>query len=312
MSFFDLQVNGYAGADFNGDQLTDEDLQRAVEQLRADGVAGILATIITDELDAMCRRLARLAKARQQDAELRRLIYGFHIEGPFLNSQPGYIGAHPVAAACDADPEKMRRLLDAAEGATQIVTLAPERDPGLRLTRSLADQGIVVSAGHCNPSRDELQAAIDQGLTMFTHLGNGCPIQLPRHDNILQRVLHFASRLWIGWIADGVHIPHFALGNYLRAAGGDRSFVVTDAISAAGLGPGQFRLGSQTVVVDEQLATWAADRSHLVGSASTMCQAATHLREQLQLSEPQIRDLTWTNPRRAIGLPEQPVEPQTA
>ncbi len=197
----------------------------------------------------------------------------------------------------------MRRLLDAAEGATRIVTLAPERDPGLRLTRWLADQGVVVSAGHCDPSRDQLQAAIDQGLTMFTHLGNGCPLQLPRHDNIIQRVLHFASQLWIGWIADGVHVPHFALGNYLRAAGWERSFIVTDAISAAGLGPGQFRLGEQTVVVDEQLATWAADRSHLVGSASTMLQSAAQLREQLQLTERQVRDLTWTNPRRAIGLP---------
>ena len=69
----------------------------------------------------------------------------------------------------------MKRLLDAAGGLTRIVTLAPERDAGNRVTRFLAEQGVRVSAGHCNPSLDELRASIDAGLSLFTHLGNGCP-----------------------------------------------------------------------------------------------------------------------------------------
>jgi N-acetylglucosamine-6-phosphate deacetylase len=302
MPFFDLQVNGYAGADFNGDRMTDEQLQQACQRLRTDGVAGILATVITDELPAMCRRLARLAAARRQDPGVAELIRGFHIEGPFLNPQRGFIGAHPPHAACPADRDKMEQLMEAAGGATRLVTLAPECDPGLRVTRWLADQGIVVAAGHCNPTLDQLKAAIDQGLTMFTHLGNGCPLELHRHDNIIQRALHYASRLWIGWIADGVHVPLFALSNYLRTAGIERSFVVTDAISAAGLGPGEFQLGGQTVFVDQQLATWSLDRSHLVGSASTMPQSVANLRQHLGLDDPQIRRLTWDNPRQAIGI----------
>jgi N-acetylglucosamine-6-phosphate deacetylase len=108
--------------------------------------------------------------------------------------------------------------------------------------------------------------------------------------------------LWIGWIADGVHVPLFALGNYLRSAGLERCFVVTDAISAAGLGPGEFRLGDQTVIVDQQLATWSADRSHLVGSASTMPQSVANLRQHLGLDQNQIRRLTWDHPRKAIGI----------
>ena len=127
--YFDLQVNGYAGADFNGDQLTDDQLLEACRRLRDDGVAGILATVITDEIPAMCRRLARLARARQQHAPVRELICGFHIEGPFLNAQPGYVGAHRPDATCDADRDKLQQLLDAAGGAARVVTLAPERDP---------------------------------------------------------------------------------------------------------------------------------------------------------------------------------------
>ena len=149
--------------------------------------------------------------------------------------------------------------------------------PGMQVTRMLARQGIVVSAGHCDPSLDQLDAAIDAGLSMFTHLGNGCPLQMHRHDNVIQRALSRSQQLWLGFIADGVHVPFFALQNYLRAASFERCFVVTDAISAAGQGPGTYRLGEQTVVVDEQLATWAEDRSHLMGSAGTMPRTAANL-----------------------------------
>jgi len=184
----------------------------------------------------------------------------------------------------------------------RIVTLAPERDAGSKVTRFLADQGICVSAGHCNPTLDELQAAIEAGLTMFTHLGNGCPLSMHRHDNIVQRVLSLSEQLRIGFIADGVHVPFPALGNYLRAAGSERAFVVTDAIQAAGLGPGKFKLGAQEVVVDESLATWSADRSHLVGSAGTMPMTADNLRVHLGMTDEEIRRLTYDNPRAAIGL----------
>jgi len=77
---------------------------------------------------------------------------------------------------------------------------------------------------------------------------------------------------------------------------------VADAIAAAGRGPGVFQLGSQQVVVDEHLATWSADRQNLVGSASTMPAVANHLRDELGLSDSEIRKLTFENPQRAIGL----------
>lgn len=302
MPFFDLQVNGYAGVDFNSDQTSDGEFARACQQLKEHNVAGILATVITDEIDLMCQRIRRIAEARERIEDVAQMIQGLHIEGPFLNEQPGFIGAHPVASACPADPDKMERLLDAARGTVRLVTLAPERDAGLRVTRMLSSRGIVVSAGHCDPSLPQLEAAVDAGLSMFTHLGNGCPLQLHRHDNIIQRALHLSDRLAIGFIADGVHVPYPALKNYLRCAGTDRCFVVTDAISAAGLGPGEFQLGDQTVVVDQQLATWAPDRSHLMGSAGIMPRSAENLATELGLSSTDVQRLTWHNPRQAIGL----------
>jgi N-acetylglucosamine-6-phosphate deacetylase len=141
---------------------------------------------------------------------------------------------------------------------------------------------------------------MDSGLTMATHLGNGCPLKMHRHDNIIQRVLNLADGLWIGFIADGVHVPWHALKNYLRLAGDDRAFVVTDAIQAAGLGAGEYRLGEQTVIVQDDLSTWSADRSHLVGSAATMPNVAMNLRCQLGLDVDSVDRLTRINPTRAL------------
>ena len=301
-TFFDLQVNGYAGVDFNQDGLQAGDLHHACERLEADGVGGFLATIITDDLEAMCRRLSTLAALRERDPIAQRLIAGFHIEGPFLNETEGYRGAHPRDAIRPAGLESMTRLLDAAAGLARIVTLAPERDDGFAVTRMLAARGVVVSAGHTDATLEELRGAIDAGLSMFTHVGNGCPMHLHRHDNIVQRALSLADRLWLCFIADGAHVPFVALGNYLRIAGEDRAVIVSDAIAPAGLGPGRYTLGRWDIVVGDDMVPRAPNRSHFVGSGITMGQSADNLRQALDLPDATVRRLTNGNPRSVIGV----------
>ena len=303
MGFFDLQVNGYGGVDFNGDDLDPACVDAVCARLAGEGVDGILVTIITDFLPAMEARLKRLVELRGSIPSLRQIMRGFHIEGPFINPAEGYRGAHLEDAVIMADKSAMQRLLDASNGLTRVVTLAPEQDPGLGITRMLARSNIVVSAGHTNASLDELRAAIDSGLTMFTHLGNGCPPNLPRHDNILNRVLSLRERLWVCFIADGAHIPYFALKNYLDLVGIDKSIVVTDAISAAGLGPGSYRLGRWELKIGEDGIARSLDGSHMVDSTTTMKESLTNLTEKLGLGEESAWMLVDGNPRRAIGEP---------
>jgi len=304
--YVDPQVNGYAGVDFNAGELTAEAMHTACARLREAGVAGFLPTVVTAPLDAMAARLARLAELRQADPLVRELVWGIHLEGPFISAKPGYVGAHLASAVRPANLPDMDRLLDASDGLTRIVTLAPERDEGLQVTRHLAERGITVAAGHCDPSLEKLRAAIDAGLSMFTHLGNGCPAQLHRHDNIIQRALSLSDRLWISFIVDGVHIPFPALGNYLRSANLERCVAVTDAILAAGQGPGRYTINGQSFQVGEDLVPRSADGSHFVGSATTMPRMVDHLRCQLRLTEDDIRQLTSTGPRRILGN-KQPV-----
>ena len=297
--YFDLQVNGYAGVDFNGDDLSADSLHAACVALQRDGVAGTLATVITEHVPNMCDRLRRLATLRAKDELARQIIAGFHVEGPFINETPGYRGAHPPDAIRPADVDAAKRLVDAGDALVKLVTLAPERDCGHRVTAWLASQSVAVAAGHCDPSLDELKASLDAGLILFTHLGNGCPMLLPRHDNIIQRALSLADRLTCCFIADGVHVPTFALRNYLNIAGIDRCCVVTDAMSAAGLGPGRYRLSRWEVVVGDDLAARAPDGSHLVGSAMTMPQNRANLLS-MGLSDRDCDALLIHNPRRAL------------
>jgi N-acetylglucosamine-6-phosphate deacetylase len=299
---FDLQVNGYHGADFCSTELTLEDCAHACSSLAEDGVDGILATVITDTVDAMCRKLARLVQFRDADPQIAAMIRGFHIEGPFLNAAPGYIGAHPPECVVPANVEDMDRLLDAAGGLTQIVTLAPENDPGFATTRFLAGCSVTVSAGHCDTPMETLRGSIDNGLSMMTHLGNGCPVDLPRHDNMIQRALSLSDRLMIGYIPDGAHVDFFALKNYLQVSGPAHSFMVTDAISAAKLGPGTYDLSGAPVEIDEHGVARRPGSPNLAGSTVTMPQVRKDLAEQLGFSDTEIRLLIDINPRRAIGI----------
>src|SRR5436853_6795529 len=97
--YVDLQVNGYADVDFNADELSAERVSDVCRRLRDEGVQGILATVITADHDAMCRRLANICRVREADPAIAMMIWGIHIEGPFLNETAGYVGARAAEFA---------------------------------------------------------------------------------------------------------------------------------------------------------------------------------------------------------------------
>ena len=127
-------------------------------------------------------------------------------------------------------------------------------------------------------------------------------MQLHRHDNIIQRALSLSDRLWLCFIADGVHVAFPALGNYIRAAGVDRCIAVTDAISPASLGPGRYTLSRWDLVIGDDMVARAPDGSHLVGSAITMPQTAHNLEKFCKLTQDDVEKLTSVNPRQALGI----------
>lgn len=301
---FDLQINGYAGVDFCSLDLSGEEMRRACEALAADGIEGILATIITDSVDRLCSKLDAMVRFRESDPLIASMVRGFHVEGPFLNPAPGYIGAHPPDCVVPANPDDAARILEAGQGLVRLVTLAPEFDERFDTVRFLSGQGATVSAGHCDPDLDTLKGAIDAGLSMITHLGNGCPVVLPRHDNFIQRVLALSDRLWVCFIPDGAHVPFFALKNYLRLVGVERAIFTSDAIVAAGLGPGTYDLSGSPIEVDEAGVARRPGSPNLAGSTIRGFQVVKNLRDELGLDEEEVARVYRRNPLKALGLAE--------
>ena len=299
-NYIDLQVTGYAGVDFNALDLTIDEFVSATDRLASDGTHRFLPTLITAPWEHMVQKIDQIASWIDRGEVAKSQVFGLHLEGPFLNPEDGYIGAHPKDAAVPATIDKAKQLIDYGRGLVRVVTLAPEVDPDGLVTRFLSDKGIVVAAGHSNASRDQLCCAIDQGLQLYTHLGNGCPSNLPRHDNIIQRVLSLSDRLFVSFIADGHHIPSFALANYLRCMPNDRIIIVTDAISAAGLGPGRYELAGQYVEVDDDGAAWASCRTHFAGCATPFPSMVRFLQQEIKVTDSQVQSWFHDNPKRLL------------
>ncbi|MDF1813638.1 MAG: N-acetylglucosamine-6-phosphate deacetylase [Verrucomicrobiales bacterium] len=301
MKPFDIQVNGYAGVDFCSNDLTAEQFHHACAELKSDGVGQILATVITDTLENLEAKLSKMARFREDDSLVEEIVAGFHIEGPFMSAKPGYAGAHPPEAMRPGNVDDAKRLLDACNGLARLVTVAPECDPGFKTIAFLAENRVTVSAGHCDPDLDQLKGAIDHGLSMVTHFGNGCPVDLPRHDNVLQRFLHFREYLWFCFIPDGAHVELFALKNYLDFVGMEKSIMVTDAIGAAKMPPGIYKLSGISIEVDSAGVARRPGSPNLAGSTITMPGVIENLRNHLRLTEEGISQVIGKNPRSALG-----------
>jgi N-acetylglucosamine-6-phosphate deacetylase len=137
---------------------------------------------------------------------------------------------------------------------------------------------------------------------MFTHLGNGCPQELPRHDNIIQRVLSLKNDLWICFIADGIHIPFYALKNYIAVAGIKNVNITTDAMAAAGAKSGRYAISNIKLEVGEDRVVREPGKDNFAGSAIDMKSSYKNLIEKVGLSTEESRQLTYSNPNKIFNI----------
>ncbi len=260
-----MQINGYAGVDFQQDDLSAEDLLRAVRALRRDGCAYLFLTLITDEWPRLLSRLKHLRELRNNSPELRGAILGWHVEGPFLSGRPGFHGAHDPQWMRDPTAQDLRELRDATGTEPVLLTIAPERSGAIEAIRLATSLGMRVSLGHTDASAETLRAAVAAGATGFTHLANGCPRELDRYDNILFRVCD-TEGLIISFIPDGIHVPPSAFRVLHRAVKG-AIYYTTDAMAAAGAGPGRYRIGPVEVEVGDDEIVRQPGKTNFAGSA---------------------------------------------
>ena len=272
----DLQVNGYAGVDFNDTSITPDALDHALHAMLRAGVTHCLPTLITAPESELAARLHALDLAIRTSRLGAIMVLGLHLEGPFLNPTPGYAGCHPAAAMVDADPALLERVMAGIGTPVRLLTLAPERPGALALVSWAARRGIVTAMGHTAADHDTVARAAEAGVALSTHLGNALPQPQPKFLNPLIAQLA-EDRLLASFIADGIHVPPHALGVLLRAKGLGRSVLVTDATAAADAPPGIYGFAGMRIEHAADGSVREPGSDVLAGSALRLDQAVRNV-----------------------------------
>jgi N-acetylglucosamine-6-phosphate deacetylase len=297
----DVQVNGFAGVDYNSGATSHEEIARSIEVLFSTGVTRFYPTVITGGPDDMRAALDNLARAKDvlRDGEA---MDGFHVEGPHISPDDGPRGAHPRHWVRPPDVDEFHRWQEAARGGIRLVTLAPEWPQAPSYIETLTAAGVVISIGHTNATARQISDAVSAGATMSTHLGNGAHQVLQRHPNYIWEQLA-EDRLTASFIVDGIHLPVSFVKTALRAKGLQRSVLVTDASSPAGAKPGRYTLGEQMVDLTPDNRVVLAGQDRLAGSALRMDHGVQNLMKLAGVPLSDAVTMATTNPARVGAVP---------
>ncbi|MGH2820824.1 MAG: N-acetylglucosamine-6-phosphate deacetylase [Actinomycetota bacterium] len=287
--FVDLQVNGFAGVDYLA--AGPEDYEKAGRSLVATGVTAYQPTLISAPVEDYESALKAVSEAGERPGGPR--ILGVHLEGPFLS--PRWPGAHNPAHLREVDAALAERLCDL--GPVTYMTLAPELPGALDLVERLAARGVVVACGHTDADAGMARRAFAAGAVAVTHIYNG-QRRWGARDPGISGVSLVHPGVCVQAIVDFVHLaPETVYATFLAA--GSRFTMVTDAIMAAGLPEGSYRLGDRRVTVANGAAR--TDEGVLAGSVSTMDAAVRNLVSLGARVEEAVRSASAT-PASLLGL----------
>lgn len=295
--FIDIHIHGAVGVDMmNADA---SDVNRVSEFLATQGVTSWLPTLVPAAVADYGRAITAIAEASQFTGGAR--VLGVHYEGPFVNS-----------AQCGALRTKFFRtysgpadvadlpVLD-RENAKHVMTLAPEVDGGIALTRELVRRGWIVSIGHTRAQVDLLDQAFDAGARHMTHFMNAMS---PLHHRAPGPVAWGLLRddVSCDFIADGIHLDPHILQLLLKTKTADGLTMISDAVAAAGRGDGDYQIWGETISVRDGRTSNAA--GNIAGSVISMLDAV-RLMKSLGASEVELARMSSGNPARLLGLEDE-------
>jgi len=304
--FIDMHVHGGGGTSFT--QGTAEDARHTADFHRRHGSTTIVASLVTAPLTDLDARAAMLAGLAREG-----VIAGLHLEGPFLSA--ARCGAQDPRHMIAPDVAAFERLHAAAAGQLRVITVAPELPGATALIKAAAQAGVIAAVGHTDATADITSAAVDAGASHATHLFNGMRPLHHREPGPAGALLD-RDEVSCEVIADGVHVHNTAIRLVARACGPGRLVLVTDAMAAAGMPEGRYRLGSMQVDVARGVARLAAEAEPaaagagagpagaIAGSTATM---AGVVRRAVAAGLPvtDVAAAASTTPARLLGLVER-------
>ncbi|HEX4788476.1 MAG TPA: N-acetylglucosamine-6-phosphate deacetylase [Actinospica sp.] len=292
--FVDMHVHGGGGATF-----TTGDAEQAVRAARfhlGHGTTTMVASTVTAELSDIEHHVGELSGLVQDG-----LLAGLHLEGPFISKDR--CGAHDPDLLRAPEPAALRRLLRAGNGTVRMITVAPELEHGMDAVRLLTEEGVIAAVGHTDATYAQTRAAIELGAPVGTHVFNAMRPVHHREPGPVTALLE-QDQVIAEVVNDGLHVHPSVVSLMFAAAGAHRIALITDAIVAAGVGDGEYSLGSLTVQVRAGEARLTEGDS-LAGSTLTMDNA---LRNAVRLAGVPLADAAVSaalTPARALGLADR-------
>ena len=298
--FVDLQVNGYCGADYSSANLTLDDIYSIVSELTVSGTTCHLPTIITGDINKTINNVRKIISAVKRSKYLRNAIAGIHLEGPYISSVDGARGAHDINFVKKPNIDELHNLQNAAEGMIKIVTIAPELEGAYEFITEAGKLGIKIAMGHSSAKPDDIIKAINAGLSLSTHLGNGIAQTIDRRENQLWMQLA-DDRIKSGIISDGFHLSREQLIVFQRAKSLDNIFLVSDVGPMAGKEPGVYKWGNIDVEVHKDGHLGLQGTPYLAGAGHLLDWSIAHFMDftgnSLKKTLPTVTDI----PSEIIG-----------
>lgn len=298
--FIDVHTHGAYGFDTNDAE--PEGLKDWMRRIPEEGVTSILPTTVTqmpEVLSAAVKNVADVAEGEYEGAE----ILGIHFEGPFLDME--YKGAQPPEAIAVPSVEQFKKYQEAARGHIRYITLAPEHDPGLALTRYLKQTGVVVSMGHSCATYEQAMLAIANGASSMTHVYNGMTAFTHRKPGLVGAAFRVRD-IYGEVIADGHHSHVSALNNFYQLKGRDFAMMVTDSLRAKHCPPGgKCQLGGHDIEITAEGLAYLKGTNTIAGSTLHMNRGLQILVEKAMIPFDSALNSCTINPARCLGVDDR-------
>jgi N-acetylglucosamine-6-phosphate deacetylase len=306
--FFDNQVNGFAGVSFafGESDLTPEGIELATSELWKKGVTTYLPTLTTNSQEVLVKNFSLLAKA-VDDEKLLGSIPGFHLEGPYINPEDGYRGAHPKQFVRLPDWNEFMEMYKASGENILQVTISPEMEGAQDFIKKCKEKGIVVAVGHHNANKQQLDLAVENGARIATHLGNGCANMINRHYNPFWSQLA-NDDLMISIICDGFHLLPEEIQVFYKVKGVNKTIITSDVTSYAALPPGQYKTQTgETIELTPEGKLHYPAQQVLYGSASPITKGVGYVMKVTGCSLADAIQMASTNPAKLYNLNDRGV-----
>lgn len=300
----DLQINGFTGIDFNMNPLNSLEWKKVIQNLSSVGVTTFYPTMITNSKDQLSFLFQETMKQLLSGNIKKSLIGGFHLEGPYISKEDGPRGAHSKDFVRKPDWEEFCQLQEKAQGNIKIITLSPEWPESISFIEKAAKSGVKVAIGHTAANAKQVQAAVEAGAELSTHLGNGAHLSLPRHPNYLWDQLAEES-LWSSVISDGNHLPKNVL-KVIDQVKKEQMILISDSVALAGMEAGDYKtpIGGEVTLTDYGRLHLKNNFNLLAGSSQYLLQGVKKLVDDNISNLGESINKASVYPSKLMGLPQ--------